>query len=867
MKVLKPNRLSCLTRPYRFLNKDYLAFTVYAMVDFSSDFFLETEQQLWGIFNEESVLNFGAELLDFGIPKCTPEIVLNAYGFGQYAVNGRTAVSVSINNVRKDLWVSGERYWSEGRPSAAQPFDRIAISWRNAFGGAGFDENPHGKGFQQTQINGLKVRFLPNIEDPADPVTREGQRYAPAGYASIPIETPGRNLMLGTYDEQWRVHDFPGFAKDIDWAYFNQSPIRQRLNRLAAGDEIVFTHLHPEKEKLVTKVPPLTAKAFIKRTEADEQSEGFLETVPLTLTTYWAYPHREKVILIYQGAVAIGTDDASDISHVLYALEQDDAARTPVYYETVFHQRVDPASGPLYALLDKQLVDPRLIRKTALDEIELSPLLRNKLTKLDKEIERNASRTAMGDTHNAHTAAELSWLHKAPNGKIARDEIIEEMLERIRQDANVPALRKQFNRRSTMPRRHATDESLASKEERRAFLAARRSTLLESVRQRVEQDVQAGAGPQAIAGDATQDAMRQQRLQEIEQFEDLLSRAPSSVSASRKGTLGTRRYRIFNPNQRLSESLPEGYDAYELHGFTATSMSYAGGNFGELAIHESRLVDCNFSKAQMASCEFERVVFNGCDFRSVDWTQSRFKQCQFIDCRLPDVQSEKARFEDCRFVRSQFSAWLHFRISMRDCVFQQCRFVNFSCTRGRVEQVTFEHCFFLRHGFINGRINGLRMHACEIDSMSFVGLDTIAGLHLSECRVSKLYFAPQTVIDGIDVSYSTISASSFRAIDFQLGVIKASDLSSCDFSESSMREMHLQDSFFKQSLFIRSDLSRARVTNSDFSEAQMKSADMAGAQLRHVSFFNAELSMIKADADMVQQDILMDRSNIYPLRK
>lgn len=867
MKVLKPNRLSCLTRPYRYLNKDYLAITVYAMVDFSSDFFLETEQRLWGIFNEESVLNFGAEVLDFGIPKRTSEIVLNAYGFGQYAVNGRAAVSVSVNNVRKDLWVNGERYWSEGRPSAAQPFDRVAISWRNAFGGPGFDENPHGKGFGETQFNGLQVRFLPNIEDPADPVTREGQRYAPAGYASMPIETPGRNLMLGTYDDQWRVHEFPGFAKDIDWAYFNQSPSRQRLNRLVAGDEIVFTHLHPEKEKLVTKVPPLTARTFIKRTETDEHGEGFLEEVPLKLTTYWAYPHREQAILIYHGAAAISTGDATDISHVLYAIEHSDAIHSQAHYEGVFRLRVDPASGPLYALLDKQLVDPRLIRNTAFDEIEISPLLKNKLVKLDKEIARHASRTGVEDVHGAHTAAELSWLRKVQNGKVARDEIIEEMLEQVRQEANVPALRKQLSQRSTLPRRDVTEESPASKEEKRAFLAARREALLDSVRQRVENDVQVGAGPQATAGDTARDFSREQRLREVEQLEDLLSRAPSGALAPHGGTPGARRYRIFSPHQRLSEPLPEGYDAYELYGFTATSMSYAGGDFGGLAINESRLVDCDFSKAQMASCEFDRVVFNSCDFRSADCARSQFRQCQFIDCRLPDVQSEKTRFEDCRFIRSQFSAWQHFRISMRDCVFQQCRFVNFSFTRGRLERVAFEHCYFLRHTFINGRIHGLRMQACEIDSMSFVGLGTIAGFHLSECRGSKLYIAPQTVIDGIDVSYSTISASSFRAIDFQLGVIKASDLSTCDFSESSMREMHLEDSFFKQSLFIRSDLSRARVTNSDFSEAQLKSADLAGAHLRHVSFFNAELSMIKGDADMVQQDILMDRSNIYPVRK
>src|SRR5690606_39584138 len=148
----------------------------------------------------------------------------------------------------------------------------------------------------------------------------------------------------------------------------------------------VFTHLHPDKATLTTTVPPLVAKAFIKKVAVEARASGFLETVDLDLTTYWAYPHLEKAILIYQGEVPIDTDDASDISHILYAIENRDAASTQAHYEAVFHQRVDPQSGPMYALLDKQLVDTRLIRNTPFDEIELSPLLRNKLGRLDREL-------------------------------------------------------------------------------------------------------------------------------------------------------------------------------------------------------------------------------------------------------------------------------------------------------------------------------------------------------------------------------------------------------------------------------------------------------------------------------------------------
>ncbi|MDM9561246.1 DUF2169 family type VI secretion system accessory protein [Bordetella petrii] len=869
MKVIKPNRLSCLTRPYRYLNTDYLAVTAYAMVDFSSDFHLDTEQRLWGIFNEESVRNFDAEVLDFGIPKRTPEIILNGYGFGKYAVQGRTAVSVTVNNVRKDLWVTGDRYWSDGRPSPALPFEKIAINWRNAYGGPGFEENPRGKGHRETEIDGLRVRFLPNIEDPARPVAHEGQRHAPAGYCAIPVESPGRNRMLGTYDDHWRVREFPGFARDIDWAYFNQSPPRQRLDRLQAGDRIVFTHLHPDKETLATTVPPLAARAFIKKAAAMAQEAGFLEEVPLRLTTYWAYPHLEKAILLYQGAVPVDEDDASDVSHILYAAEHSDSTRAPAYYEDVFRQRVHPETGPFHALLDKQLVDARFIRHTASDEIELSPLLRNKLRKLEQELARNVSR---GDyparpEDAARLDTELAWLAKSRNGKIARDDIIEDLLRQQRPVANLKAARKELRARRQVPRQDAGDVPQAAKDEQQRFLEARRTALLASLRKDAEQRVEAGAGSRALDSHAAQEQLRQLRLQQLEQFEDTVLRAPGAARAGRAAGGPRRLHRVFGLNQLATEPLPAGHDGYELRGFAATRVSYAGWNLDGLTIRESRITGCDFSKARMADCRLDQVVFEGCDFASADWSRARFRQCQFIDCRLPDVQSDKAQFEDCRFERSELSAWMHFRISLKNCVFERCRFVNFSCMRGGLQHIAFRECDFLRHAFIQGKMTGLRMEACRIDSMSFVGLPAIRGFQLAGCRASKLYIAPESAILDADISHSTVSASSFRKVHFDQGAIIASDLSTCDFSEARLQGIRLADSFFKQSLFIRADLSGASVTNADFSEAQMKAADLAGTQLRHVSFFSAELSMIRADSNTVQQDMLMDRSNIYPVRK
>lgn len=871
MKVLKPNRLSCLTRPYRYLNNNYLAVSAYVMIDFSSELFLETEQRLWGIFNEESILNFGVEALDLGIPKRTPEIILNAYGFGAYAIDGRTAVSMSVNNVRKDLWVTGERYWSDGRPSRALPFDRIPISWRNAYGGPGFDENPMGKGYVETDVNGLRARFLPNVEDPAYPVNREGQHYHPAGYSAIAIESPGRNRMLGTYDEQWRTHEFPGFARDIDWSYFNQSPPGQRLNRLEAGDQITFIHLHPEKEKLVTTVPPLAAKAFIKHGADAATNSGFLKDVPLSLTTYWAYPHLEKAILVYQGVVEISEDDASDISHIVYAVEHHDSPKALAHYEDIFHKRTHPETGGFHALLDKQLVDARLIRATSLDEVELSPLLRNKLRKLEKELTNNVLQDVPKSEKSAamlEVEAELAWLKKSQNGKIAQDDMIEEALNRQRQTMTLKATKERFRkgRQKTAPDADDVPQSMVDARER--FLKEQQEALLASLREEAQKQVEAVGGAQAGTASAAHSQLQQLWRQQLRQFEDTVARAPGARTGKRDYSGNPRTlYRIFGLNQRNTEPLPEGFDGYGLQEFIATSTSYSGWDVSGLVIRDSRISDCDFAKAKMACCDFDRVVFTGCDFSSADWTRAHFNECQFIDCRLSGVQSDKARFEACRFVRSDLQEWMHFRIRLKDCIFERCRFVNFPVVRGRLERVAFEHCHFLRHTFLKGSIDGLRMQACHIDSMTFVEMQKLQAFHIIESNVSKLYIAPSTMIEDIEISHSTISASSFRKLDLIRANILASDLSTCDFSETKMREVSLADSFFKQSLFIRTDLSGARIINSDFSEAQMKSADLSAATMQHVSFFSAELAMIKADAGTVQRDMLMERSNIYPLRK
>ena len=55
----------------------------------------------------------------------------------------------------------------------------------------------------------------------------------------------------GTYDDAWLKQDFPGFARDIDWHFFNCAPPDQWLPDRLDGDETyAFKNLHPTQPLL-----------------------------------------------------------------------------------------------------------------------------------------------------------------------------------------------------------------------------------------------------------------------------------------------------------------------------------------------------------------------------------------------------------------------------------------------------------------------------------------------------------------------------------------------------------------------------------------------------------------------------------------
>ena len=129
----------------------------------------------------------------------------------------RATVSVQVGTVKRSLAVIGNRFWQNGKMSDPEPFEKMPITYANAFGGKAEVEidqgsfitladprNQEGKGFNAAAMipaiasqfktpDGYprfsEIRPLPNIEDPDHLISSPEDAPVPAYWATVPMST------------------------------------------------------------------------------------------------------------------------------------------------------------------------------------------------------------------------------------------------------------------------------------------------------------------------------------------------------------------------------------------------------------------------------------------------------------------------------------------------------------------------------------------------------------------------------------------------------------------------------------------------------------------------------------------------------
>ncbi|HOW55202.1 MAG TPA: DUF2169 domain-containing protein [Syntrophorhabdaceae bacterium] len=351
MKVIKEFEHCLLLNYFGLNNKYYLAVTVMTYFDLNDPANPLKEQDMWPFVQGE----LGKDaILDMAMPKPKGEFLVWGRCFSPDGKpRGASRVTVRVGSIEKILYIFGNRYWKKAAGvgltvSEPEPFIEMPVTYGRAFGGAGFDRNPSGRGFAPViGPSGFETHPLPNIEDPGHLVGSPSDRPDPAGFAPLDFAWPQRAKKLGTYDNKWFQERWPFYPDDMNWTYFNAAPEDQQMEDFFQGNEsFSISGMHPKKPVIESRLPGIKHRFFVNQlTDVNKPAGETVFKEALThVDTVWLFPHAERGIAVSRGSVEVKDDEALDVPHLYIVSEA--AAREPgtieKYYEQ-FKKRIDRA--------------------------------------------------------------------------------------------------------------------------------------------------------------------------------------------------------------------------------------------------------------------------------------------------------------------------------------------------------------------------------------------------------------------------------------------------------------------------------------------------------------------------------------------
>jgi hypothetical protein len=160
-----------------------------------------------------------------------------------------------------------EKRWRRLEMTPPRPFDAVALTIQNAYGGADewdelpipFPSNPAGRGYA-ISAESADGKALPNIEDPARLIRSWEDQPQPVGVGVCPMGCGPRILDRVVFEEG------TGVLKEIKPTFYNHAFPRMIAPFLEPGDPIRVTGVRPGGPvEFALPPPPLTVRVRIGR--------------------------------------------------------------------------------------------------------------------------------------------------------------------------------------------------------------------------------------------------------------------------------------------------------------------------------------------------------------------------------------------------------------------------------------------------------------------------------------------------------------------------------------------------------------------------------------------------------------------------
>jgi uncharacterized protein YjbI with pentapeptide repeats len=864
MKIIKPQTLSLLTRPFEFHRGFWLGLATVAFVPIGNSPVLLPETAMWPFLAEELPPE---QPLDAAIPKARAEFLAIAHAYAPGGAPGPlVSVGVQLGNLVKRLRVCGDRRIRRSRVTEPALFTTMAIDWAHAFGGPGFAANPLGKGSAPIDGADGQVYAAPNVVDPK--LGREAHR-TPSSFAPVDQMWPARAQLGGTYDGAWLEQDFPGLPRDIDWRFFNCAPPDQWLPDGLTGDETyAFENLHPTEPLLSGRLPGMAPRLFLVRKGQEE--DGF-EEIGLTLTTVWCFPHRERLVLVHHGRARLAEEDGSDIARVVVGADRIGALRSAEDFHTVMVKRADPKGGALHALRDQDLVPAEWLPET----VTQPPLLPTILARQRKRAERqHAKAQEFARTRGLDPDQYEPPLPLPPEQPIPTLEELPAVIAAAEAEAETQKAK--------------AEAMIATEKAKLAAQLAAAGVAEEEVQKRLNAK---SKGPPAFSVAAMQanaqaqiDAMR---VLGISTFAAEAQLASHETIAwwGKVETAMRNAYRLTAQHQDPADALPAARSAeirrlvsgdtaaaralYDLHGADLSGLDLSGIDLSGVCLDGANITDTSFVGAKLVNAVLAHSRMEGCSFDGADLTGANLGKAQLngaifsratlkktvlagadlTNASLAGADLEDADFTDTITAGADFShvrapGILAIKLSLRG--FHAPGIV---LTKGK---------------FVECDLEGANLGGAALEQAVFLQCN-LAGARLAGARMHKAVFVKQCSLARVDLSGADLAEANLRETAMQGANLDGVNIEQADLSGADLTSAVLTRARAAGSRLTAADLRQADMSYANLSTADLSRADMRGTNLTEVSVYEANLARTKLDRDTRRRGMFRTRMRYLPV--
>ncbi len=827
----------------------------------------DSDQKLWADILPTLDSN---GFLDHVIPKAEPEFLISGFGYTAHQENKKAClVKAQVADIEKTIRVTGDRLWIGARPTEPEPFDRLELTWGNAFGGSKHAQNPRGKGLDNIAVGDTSAVPLPNIEAPTDTVEQRDSRPDAIGYGPITLDHPMKQAQVGTHSEEWLKYDFPGFLPDMDPGIFNMASADQQWtgrNEIPLGESYRIWNMHPTLPCWEGVIPVLRARCFVLMQDNPTETI-FREVENMRATTLWLLPEQDSIMLFFHGSIPIKDDEAEDVLTIIGAIEADGEVKAQEYYHQIMLLRSDRKTVMDHFLKDEELLPAAMLGPTEDENFTVEPnqlIKRLELFGATQKKEAQEKLQAMGVDPET-VIPEFVGPHENPmeidNARL--DQKVQDMVSDMKRQLGDQAdTADEYGKQITavLNALDADDDNLDTIPK----IPISGPPDLSHI-DLMEQSARDGKNQFSAYPDA------QMTPRDIEQLKD----------KTRKSYLYTAQYQLTaaklspDKNEEVKSDVLRRYaknkdlSGMDLTGADFSDMTLDGADFSDsflesASFSNASLRDADFSQAVLVRAVFdgatlENALFDQTNMAQVQLRNCRFKSCTFRETNLEQLNAEKTEFENCTFEQLISDRWMLDQVVLRACHMTACILQEIE-----LKQCRSEKCNYQKVAFVETIWDECKDLGSEMTNVSF-----------SECELRRCEFRQSILINLLIEDdcllqqnrfiNSLLKECTFIGLTMDGTQFSDTNMNDSDFSNAKARNCNFDGVSARDTLFLKADLRGSSFREANLIQASLERAILIDCDFESATLFRTNVSKVETSAKTSLSNAYMDELEIYPM--